>query len=73
MMNVTSSEMKDDDKIQFDGKIRKIGGSYYALIKPELIEYLSLRDGSKIKLQTEHGEHGRYLSLWSPAQQNAGE
>lgn len=62
--------MKENSNgVRFNSKIRKFGGSYYLLIKPELKNYLELRDGSNIKVQTENGEHGPYLSIWNPNQQ----
>jgi len=58
----------DEDKIQFQSKIRKRGASYYLLIKPEIKDYLSLRDGSNTEIQIENGEYGPYISVWNPTQ-----
>lgn len=63
--------MKENKQgVQFSSNIRKFGGSYYVLVKPELKDYLNLSDGSNVKIQTEASEHGRYLSLWNPSQQD---
>lgn len=63
--------MKENNQgVHFNSKIRKIGGSYYLLIKPELKNYLELREGSNITIQTEYkDEHGPYISAWNPSQQ----
>lgn len=60
---------QDRNKVQFDSKIRKIGGSYYILIKRPLKKYLELRDGSNVEIMTEEGDYGPYISVWNPSQQ----
>lgn len=45
-------------------KIRKIGGSLYVILAPEIVSYLSLNEDSTIGLQLESGKKGKYISFW---------
>lgn len=65
--------MKEDDKLQLKSSIRKIGGSHYILVKPELVDKLELEDGDQVKQQLETSEYGRYISMWNPEQQEGEE
>jgi len=63
--------MKDDNKVPFTGPVTKYGGSYYMLIRPELVQYLNVGDDTELELQAEHtDDHGRYISAWNPDQQD---
>lgn len=62
-----------DDKIQLQSSVRKIGGSLYMLVKPELADKLDLEDGDTVEQQLEMNQFGKYGSFWNPEQQKNGE
>lgn len=49
--------------------MRKIGNSQGAIFKKEIRQHIDAKEGDKLKIQVEHGEHGPYISLWKPEQQ----
>ncbi len=59
--------MIDEKHVQIiDTSVKKIGGSTYVLIPKGLITWLNAQDVSRLKIQTEKGKHGNYLSIWNP-------
>lgn len=61
--------MESKTNIDFTGGIRKIGGSYYLLLRPKLIDYLDVEEDDEMKIQPEQSDHGKYISAWSTDQQ----
>lgn len=65
--------MRDDNgKVKFDSKIIRSGNSLYLRIPPEILDYLQAEKDTEMKIQSEHGEYGPYISAWNPEQQDKG-
>jgi hypothetical protein len=63
--------MKDKDKVQFKRKVSNNNGTCQVNLPAELAQHLELEAGeSEVKMQSEHGEHGVYISAWNPEQQS---
>lgn len=59
----------DQDKIQFEKEVTRVGNSEYILIPNELKKKLKIREKTELTMQLEEGDHGLYVSLWNPDQQ----
>ena len=60
--------MEDQDKLIINTKATKIGGSLWIIIPSQTREWINLQEGTTVKVQTEKGKHGNYLSIWNPNQ-----
>ena len=61
--------MPSDDKITFDSNIRKISKSYYLRVPKQIKKHLLYQNGMNIKLMSEKGQFGKYMTFWAPSQQ----
>ncbi len=61
--------MKTEGKIVFRKKIITFGNSLGIIPPKEILEYLDAKKGTEIKLLTELGKHGKYVTIWNEKQQ----
>jgi len=50
--------------INFERPILKVGGSLAITLPQEIINYLELKEGTKIEMMGEKGSKGKYASIW---------
>lgn len=61
--------MKSEEKPIHETTIIHISGSLYMRIPPILRDYMKINPNSDMKIQTEHGQHGKYASFWNNDEQ----
>ncbi len=61
------------DKLLFKRNATKTGGSITIAIPPEVLEYLEIKEGTKIALSVDKGKYGRFAAFWSIKQQEKSE
>lgn len=56
--------MEIDNNVSFKRKINTIGGSSVVSIPKELMEFLGVPDGVSVRLMSNVGKYGKYITLW---------
>lgn len=50
---------------EFEDELVEIGGSEYLHVSKAIKEYLGAKiKPAKVRIRTEHGKHGPYISVW---------
>jgi antitoxin component of MazEF toxin-antitoxin module len=56
--------------MQFERKIREIGGSIQLIIPADLAKYLNININDTVMIQDENGRYGKYISFWKKEEKN---
>jgi len=65
------NKMKEET-VSFKRKLGAIGGSIGITIPKELSEFLSIKEGSEVRLAGFNGKYGKYIAMWVDEGDNDG-